>query len=198
MATAKEQQSSRVRWTAELEDILVDLWQDHECLYNVSSKNDHNHYDKDKSWGEIAAVLSIPVEEVKTRVTTLRTQYTKLLKSQPSGSGEKCLTSRQRWLLRNFERKFLKKHVAQRHSESSLDQSIKDLLSDKRDMNDHASDEDNMSEIATQGPHPTGRWSLSSHFQAWFKSLQRGGNSRASETEAIAADVGFHCIQARS
>ncbi len=39
------------------------------------------------------------VEDVKMRATTLRTQFTKLLKPKPSGSGEKGLTQKQRWLL---------------------------------------------------------------------------------------------------
>jgi len=39
------------------------------------------------------------VEEVKMRAIALRTQYSKLLKAKPSGSGEKPLTSKQKWLL---------------------------------------------------------------------------------------------------
>ncbi len=27
-----------VRWTSEMEDRLVDLWQQHKCLYNISCK----------------------------------------------------------------------------------------------------------------------------------------------------------------
>ncbi|XP_029969510.1 WW domain-binding protein 11-like isoform X4 [Salarias fasciatus] len=66
------------------------------------------------------------VEEVKTRVTTLRTQYSKLLKCKPSGSANKTLTSRQTWLLKSLT--FLKKHVSQRPTESSLPQSVKEAL----------------------------------------------------------------------
>lgn len=37
-----------VRWTEETEDILVNLWQDHECLCHVSCKNDRNRSEKIK------------------------------------------------------------------------------------------------------------------------------------------------------
>lgn len=66
----------------------------------------------------ISVCCAFSVEELKTRVTTLRTQFTKLLKPKPSGSGEKGLTEKQRWLLTNLD--FLKKHVAQRPSETSV------------------------------------------------------------------------------
>ncbi|CAM4674260.1 unnamed protein product [Leuciscus chuanchicus] len=122
-----------------MEERMLEMWQQYECLFNVSSKEYHNRSDKEKSWGEIASDLNVPVEEVKTRATTLRTQYTKLLKPKPSGSVEKGLTHKQAWLLRNLE--FLKKHVAQRPSETSLDQSVKDLI-DGQDMDDPTSDED--------------------------------------------------------
>ena len=59
MASTK---SVRVRWTAEMEDCLIDLWQDHECLYNVSCKDYHNRYEKDKRWRQIASTLNIPGE----------------------------------------------------------------------------------------------------------------------------------------
>lgn len=54
------EQAVRVRWTSEMEDILVDLWQDHECLYNVSCRNYHIRTEKDRSWRDIAAALSVP------------------------------------------------------------------------------------------------------------------------------------------
>ncbi|TDH13772.1 hypothetical protein EPR50_G00036380 [Perca flavescens] len=50
----------RVRWTTELEERIVEMWQQHECLFNVSSKQYHNRDDKEKSWGEIAADFDLP------------------------------------------------------------------------------------------------------------------------------------------
>ncbi|XP_016373045.1 uncharacterized protein LOC107712335 [Sinocyclocheilus rhinocerous] len=149
MATAKP--VVRTRWTSEMEEQLVEMWQQHDCLFNVSSKLYHNRSDKEKSWGEIASVLNVPVEDVKMRATTLRTQFTKLLKPKPSSSGEKGLTQKQRWLLSSLE--FLKKHVAQRPSETSLDQSVKDLLSEGQDIDDPTSDEDITDTSEALGPH---------------------------------------------
>lgn len=42
-----------LRWTTEMEEWLVELRQQNDCLFNVSSTN------KEKSWGEIASVLNI-------------------------------------------------------------------------------------------------------------------------------------------
>lgn len=114
------------------------------------------------------------MEEVKIRATTLRTQFTKLLKPKPSGSGEKGLTQKQSWLLRSLE--FLKKHVAQRPSETNvrmkvlllnivkykmhvhptdetvfqLDQSVKDTI-ESQEMDNTPSDEDIIDTSETPG-----------------------------------------------
>ncbi|XP_036436899.1 uncharacterized protein LOC118815073 [Colossoma macropomum] len=54
----------------------------------------------------------------KTRSLSLRTQYSRLLKPLPSGSGDKPLSSKQQWLKRNLD--FLKPFFVPRHSGSSL------------------------------------------------------------------------------
>nr|XP_055049237.1 uncharacterized protein LOC129434331 [Misgurnus anguillicaudatus] len=144
----------KVRWMSEMEDQLVDLWQHCECLYNVSCKEYHNRNDKERNWAEIAAALEIPVEEVKTRATTLRTQFSKLLKSKPSGASEKPLTSKQRWLMKTLM--FLRKHVTQRATESSLPQSIKDGLSAERDpLSDPDDDVSLMSDETSAAEEPS-------------------------------------------
>ncbi|CAL8384751.1 unnamed protein product [Gadus morhua 'NCC'] len=88
--------------------------------------NAGNKYDKDRSWHDIATAMDIPVEEVRARATSLRTQYSKLLKSKPSGSGDTALTSKQKWMLKSLF--FLKAHVVQRATETSLHMSVKDSL----------------------------------------------------------------------
>lgn len=47
----------RVQWTSEMEERLVELWQEHECIYNVSSKNYHNRFEKENCWIVIANAL---------------------------------------------------------------------------------------------------------------------------------------------
>ena len=51
MATVKKQQQAviRVLWTGEMEDRLDDMRQEHDCLYNISSKTYHNQMEKEKS-----------------------------------------------------------------------------------------------------------------------------------------------------
>ncbi|XP_041850012.1 olfactory marker protein a isoform X1 [Melanotaenia boesemani] len=114
----------KVRWTSEMENKLVELWEERECLFNVSAKSYHSRNDKDKSWQEIASAMQLSVEEVRGRATTLRTQYSKLLKSKASGSEEKALTAKQTWMLKSLS--FLKTYVIQRTT--SLPTSMKNTL----------------------------------------------------------------------
>ncbi|CAM4724966.1 unnamed protein product [Leuciscus chuanchicus] len=94
------------------------------------------------------------VEEVKTRATTLRTQFSKLLKTKPSWTFEKPLTSKQRWLMKTLM--FLRKHVTQRATESSLPQSIKDGLAAERDpLNDPDDDDVSLMSDETSAEEPS-------------------------------------------
>uniref|UniRef100_A0A1A8JEE4 MADF domain-containing protein n=3 Tax=Nothobranchius TaxID=28779 RepID=A0A1A8JEE4_NOTKU len=131
----------RGRWSSEMEERLVGMWQQRECLYNVSCKAYHNRNDRERSWAELATALDMPVEEVKTRVTALRSQYGKLLKA-----GGKPLTTKQKWIFRSLT--FLRNHVVtQRATESTLPQSAKDALAAERDpIGDPDDDVSQMSE----------------------------------------------------
>ena len=60
----------------------------------------------------------LSVEEVKTRALSLRTQYSRLKKPKPRGSGTKPLTSKQRWLLRVMD--FIKAHIVHRPCETNV------------------------------------------------------------------------------
>ncbi|XP_038153207.1 uncharacterized protein LOC119791263 isoform X2 [Cyprinodon tularosa] len=108
----------RVRWSQSTEERLVELWKAHPSLFDVASKSYHDRRKREKSWEAIAVQLQLPANEVKTRVASLRTQYGKLLKPKPSGSGHKPLTPKQKWILRHLD--FLKGHVIHRHTESTL------------------------------------------------------------------------------
>ncbi|CAI5660123.1 unnamed protein product [Oreochromis niloticus] len=110
--------AQRIVWTQAMEAQLVELWQAHPSLFDVASKDYHDRNKRDRSWMEIAAQLQLPVNEVKTRVASLRTQYGKLLKPKPSGSGQKPPTPKQTWILKHLD--FLKAHVVHRQTESTL------------------------------------------------------------------------------
>ncbi len=62
--------------------------------------------------------ISSLVGEVQTKATSLRTQYGKLLRPKPSGSSDKDLTPRQRWILKKLQ--FLQPFVVPRVSQSTL------------------------------------------------------------------------------
>ncbi|XP_033466660.2 uncharacterized protein LOC117246795 [Epinephelus lanceolatus] len=120
--------TTRTRWTVDMEDLLVDLWKQYECLYDVSSDTYHNKAEKERCWEEIAVALDLSVEEVKMRATSLRTQYTRVLKplALSGGKKNKALTTRQRRILKSL--KFLRKHVNPRFTDCNSDQSTKDTL----------------------------------------------------------------------
>ncbi|XP_051272769.1 uncharacterized protein wu:fb74b10 [Dicentrarchus labrax] len=130
--------TSRTKWSEDMEDLLVDWWQQYECLYNVSSDTYHNKAEKERCWEEIAVSLDLPVEEVKVRAVSLRTQYSRLLKPLRSGRKNKALTPRQKRILTSL--KFLEKHVISRSTDSNLDQSPKDMLTTQQDSDDSEPD----------------------------------------------------------
>ena len=65
----------------------------------------------------------VQVKEMERRQTTLRTQYSKLLKPEKSGSAPKPLTARARWILRVMD--FLKRHIAHRRSTTTVSDAFK-------------------------------------------------------------------------
>lgn len=55
--------SSRKQWTQDLEQNLIELWQEHECLYDVGHEMYHNRSEKEKRWTEITDALKQPGEQ---------------------------------------------------------------------------------------------------------------------------------------
>ena len=46
--------SFEIEWTSEREDILISMWEERACLYDVSSKDFRNRDRKRQAWAEIA------------------------------------------------------------------------------------------------------------------------------------------------
>nr|XP_054765517.1 uncharacterized protein LOC129272387 [Lytechinus pictus] len=105
-------------WTPEMEHTLVEIWSDNRCLYAVSDSAFSNRDARMKVINIMEEILGVSGREISRRMTTLRTQYTRLLKQPPSGSGTKMHTSRQMWVLKALA--FLEPHVKARNSISNL------------------------------------------------------------------------------
>ncbi|XP_013861240.1 uncharacterized protein LOC106515779 isoform X2 [Austrofundulus limnaeus] len=128
---------------------FVKLWQQRECLYNISSKDYHDRSKKESAWREISEELQIPTREVITRAASLRTQYGKLVHPKPGGSGTKELTSRQKWILKSME--FLKCHVLPRQAFSTLE-CVDDVGNEEQDCAEETDDP------ASSAPSPQESW----------------------------------------
>ncbi len=59
-STREEMETYTTKWSSAMEEKLINLWQEHECLYNVNDNSYHNRTDKEKSWAAIATELNQP------------------------------------------------------------------------------------------------------------------------------------------
>jgi hypothetical protein len=55
-----ENEGHSMNWSVELEEKLVDLWEERSCLYGISSKGYCNQEVKQKALDDIGAALSMP------------------------------------------------------------------------------------------------------------------------------------------
>ncbi|KAJ8333288.1 hypothetical protein SKAU_G00421840 [Synaphobranchus kaupii] len=105
-------------WTAEREDILVQLFEEQSCLYDTSLKAYSNRISKKNAICHIAERLGIGDKEVSKKMHSLRTQYNRYAKMCPSeSSGMK--TARQDWILQRLS--FLEPHIRKRSSMCNTD-----------------------------------------------------------------------------
>ncbi|KAK2907375.1 hypothetical protein Q8A67_006360 [Cirrhinus molitorella] len=132
----------RRTWSIEKEDKLAELWQEQRALYAISSSVYHNRIVRDGILQRFAEELQLSVNDVQTRMATLRTQFGKLIKEKGSGSGFKKPTARQQWILQHLQ--FLKPFVLQRPSQSSLE-----LVDDTPAQGGGDSDTENDSDLSS-------------------------------------------------
>ena len=78
-----------------------------ECCYNVEIQS--RYY--------LRTIMHFSAEEIHKRIKNLRTQYGRIMKTPPSGSGVKARTPRQEWLVKRLG--FLKVHIKRRDTISS-------------------------------------------------------------------------------
>ncbi|XP_072941224.1 uncharacterized protein [Epargyreus clarus] len=89
-------------WSNEQISMLIELYQDHTLLWDVSNREYKNKLKKNYAWADIAAELNIPQKEVETKMHILRSQFSREKKKQKSakrtGSGaEKVFRSKWQW-----------------------------------------------------------------------------------------------------
>ena len=73
---------------------------------------------KIKAVEEIGQKLQMTPVAVNKKLTSLRTQYSRLVKRLPSGSGIEARTPHQKWLVEKLE--FIRQHVKKRQSVSTI------------------------------------------------------------------------------
>ena len=56
----KMSQVVNTAWNVELEETLLDIWQERSCLFDATSKEYSNRDQKASSWEEVATGLDIP------------------------------------------------------------------------------------------------------------------------------------------
>ncbi|XP_038078666.1 uncharacterized protein LOC119745994 [Patiria miniata] len=134
-------------WCDEKEETLVEMWSQRNCLFDVSSRGYSNRQLKRQSIQECSSVLEIAVDDISKKMTSLRTQYSRLVKPLPSGSGAKKKTPRQEWILKNLD--FLAPHVKARPSVSNLK-----IDSIQQDAGEDDEAEDNTSVAVVQDDIP--------------------------------------------
>lgn len=52
--------ASRSTWSEEKESKFLELWQQHDCLYNMLADRFYDRAEKERKWAEIATVLELP------------------------------------------------------------------------------------------------------------------------------------------
>ena len=66
----------------------------------------------------IADKINMSIDAVSKKLTSLRTQYSRLMKKLPSGSGRAAKTAHQKWLVSKLD--FLTQHLKKRDSLSNI------------------------------------------------------------------------------
>ena len=65
------------RWTDEETDILIDMFEESACLWDIFSKDYHMKDKRDKAYEKIQEELDIPITEIKNKIIGLRSQLSR-------------------------------------------------------------------------------------------------------------------------
>ncbi|XP_032385269.1 uncharacterized protein LOC116697851 isoform X2 [Etheostoma spectabile] len=114
-------------WGPAMDNMLIDFWSKHDCLFNSSVDS---YYDKDlktKLWTEFALSIGKPVSDVERRSRSLRTQYGRVL-----WHPERVSTFQQKMLREKLD--FLRPYIVRRRSDSYLDEKFDDRDEDDEEL----------------------------------------------------------------
>ncbi|GAA6219686.1 uncharacterized protein LOC108901286 [Lates japonicus] len=106
-------------WGPTMDNMLIDFWRRHECLFNSSVDS---YYDKDlktKLWTEFALSIGKPVSDVERRSRSLRTQYGRVL-----WHPERVSTAQQKMLREKLD--FLRPYIVRRRGDSYLEEKFEE------------------------------------------------------------------------
>ena len=81
---------------------IVEWLQDTPCLYDKGHPDFKSREKKKRALSEMAQKIDMTVEELTRWITTKRTQYGKLRKGKPTGTGASTYTDNERFILKNF------------------------------------------------------------------------------------------------
>ncbi|XP_054643106.1 uncharacterized protein LOC129187604 [Dunckerocampus dactyliophorus] len=125
-------------WGAKRDNILIDFWKKHECLFNSSLESFYDKELKTKLWSECALLIGKSVSDVERRSRSLRTQYGRVL-CHP----ERVNTFQQRMLREKLN--FLRPYIVRRRSDCCPE-----------DKSDEHEEDDGELETEGSGDHETG------------------------------------------
>ncbi|XP_053185076.1 uncharacterized protein LOC128368310 [Scomber japonicus] len=106
-------------WGPTMDNMLIDFWRKHECLFNSSLETYYDKHLKTKLWTEFAVSIGKPVADVERRSRSLRTQYGRLL-----WHPERVNTFQQRMLREKLD--FLRPYIVRRRGDLYLEDKFDD------------------------------------------------------------------------
>ncbi|XP_029981316.1 uncharacterized protein LOC115412796 [Sphaeramia orbicularis] len=113
-------------WGPTMDNLLIEFWSKHDCLFNSSLES---YYDKDlktKLWSEFALSIGKPVADVERRSRSLRTQYGRVL-----WHPERVNTFQQKMLREKLD--FLRPYIVRRRVDSFLEDKFDDREEEEED-----------------------------------------------------------------
>ena len=107
----KSRGKEKHEFTIAQEEDLAEWYRDHPIFYDKRHRDYKDNTKKSALDAEKAKEMDLPASYISTWKTSMRTRYSRLTKSGPSGSGarSKELTPRENWIISAFG--FLKEHI---------------------------------------------------------------------------------------